>query len=261
MYFTKTTNSKENYITDKVTTRTLSEDQIQTIYNAYVGGKSMNSLATEYNTKPWTIERTILTKRAEVLGHNRKTDIKPFINQIKQLAKDGKSINDIAFDLGFSNERVRLVIKEDVLKTEFARTDIDREKLIELFKAEPKLNNDAIALELGCSSDRIAKLRTHFNNDTLSIVEQGIDRAKLIEMLSQGVEDKVIAEQLGCSSSRVRTLKGRYNKENGIETNRKVIDHKLVKRLHESGKSAKEISEEVGCTLDYSCRLLRQLKG
>lgn len=244
-----------------VTVKTLSEEQIQTIYDAFVGGKSMNALATEYNTKPWTIERTILTKRAEVLGHSRTTDIKPYIDQIKQLAEDKKSINDIAFELGFSNERVRLVLKEDALKTEFTRSDIDRDKLIELFKAEPKLNNDTIAAELGCSSDRIAKLRTRFNKDELSTIEQGIDRTKLIELLSQGVDDESIAEQLGCSVSRVRTLKGRYNKDNGIETNRKVIDHDLVKQLQEQGKSAKEISEEVGCTLDYARRLIRQLKG
>lgn len=243
-----------------VTVKTLSEEQIQTIYDAFVGGKSMNALATEYNTKPWTIERTILTKRAEVLGHSRTTDIKPYIDQIKQLAEDKKSINDIAFELGFSNERVRLVLKEDALKTEFTRSDIDRDKLIELFKAEPKLNNDTIAAELGCSSDRIAKLRTRFNKDELSTIEQGIDRTKLIELLSQGVDDESIAEQLGCSVSRVRTLKGRYNKENGIETNRKVIDHDLVKQLHEQGKSAKEISEQVNCTLDYARRLLRELK-
>ena len=246
---------------DKVTTQTLSEEQIQTIYDAYVGGKSMNALANEYSTKPWTIERTILTKRAEVLGHSRTTDIKPFIDQIKQLADDKKSINDIAFQLGFSNERVRLVLKDDVLKTEFTRSDIDREKLLELFQADPKLNNDAIAAELGCSSDRIAKLRTRFNKDGLSTIEQGIDRAKLIELLGQGVGDDVIAEQLGCSLSRVRTLKGRYNRENGIESNRKVIDHDLVKQLHEQGKSAKEISEQVNCTLDYARRLLRELKG
>lgn len=246
---------------EKVTTQTLSEQQIQMIYDAYIGGKSMNALATEYNTKPWTIERTILTKRAEVLGHNRKTDIKPFADQIKQLAKDGKSINDIAFELGFSNERVRLVVKEDVLKTDFTRTDIDRKKLVELFKAEPKLNNDTIAVQLGCSSDRIANLRTRFNKDNLSTVNQGINRAKLIELLNQGVDDESIVEQLGCSLSRVRTLKGRYNKENGIESTRKVLDHDLVKRLQEEGKSAKEISEAVGCTLDYARRLLRNIKG